>query len=185
MLRMIVVAFTVLLALVGFGQFDASHSTGYDPLPMSEPTPVEKFMHQIAMIESYDHNRGIRHDVVNPFGMMGKYQFSPTTVRMLGFRHSKNEFLKNPHLQDSVMLTYMYVNQQELEQLIDRYEGKTVKGVKMTRATILAGAHFAGSGGMRKFLTDPNDEGVKDAFGTTLPVYMKKFSNIHLPPIIL
>ncbi len=36
--------------------------------------------------------------VVNRFGMMGKYQFDPRTVKVLGFNISKNQFLRNPEL---------------------------------------------------------------------------------------
>jgi hypothetical protein len=175
MLRMIAVVTLLLLALVG-NMLRVDHVA----LPHSEPTAVERFMQEVAKIES-----GGNYRVVNQYGMLGKYQFSPSTIRMLGFTHSKQEFLKNPHLQDTVMVKYIYVNQQELEHLIERYEGKTVKGVKITRATILAGAHFAGSGGVRRFLTNPDDVGIIDGNGMKLPVYMSKFKNVHLPPITL
>lgn len=175
MLRMFAVVTLLLLVLVG-NIFKIDHVT----LPHSEPTALEQFMQKVAKIESGDNHR-----VVNQYGMLGKYQFSPSTIRLLGFHQSKQEFLKNPHLQDTVMVKYIYVNQQELEHLIERYEGKTVKGVKLTRASILAGAHFAGSGGVRRFLTNPDDVGIIDGNGMTLPVYMSKFKNVHLPPITL
>ena len=146
-------------------------------IPMSEPTPVELFMKRIAMIES-----GGNHRVTNEFGMMGKYQFSPSTVRLLGFNVTQREFLQNPHLQDTVMLAYMKVNHRELQSLITKYDGKVVRGVKVTRAGILAGAHFAGSHGLRQYLngTGPN---VTDARGTTVGKYMAYFSNFQLPMI--
>jgi hypothetical protein len=174
MIRMLAIVTMLLLALVG-NMFRGDQQE----LPQSEPTAIEQFMQKIAAIES-----GGNHRVVNQYGMMGKYQFSPTTVRMLGFRHSKHEFLQNPHLQDTVMLQYMRVNEQELEALIARYEGQTIKGVKITRASILAGAHFAGSGGVRRFLTNAGDEGTIDGNGMRLPVYMNKFKNFHLPPMM-
>ena len=146
-------------------------------IPMSEPTPVELFMKRIAMIES-----GGNHRVTNEFGMMGKYQFSPSTVRLLGFNVTQREFLQNPHLQDTVMLAYMKVNHRELQSLITKYDGKVVRGVKVTRAGILAGAHSAGSHGLRQYLngTGPN---VTDARGTTVGKYMAYFSNFQLPMI--
>jgi hypothetical protein len=164
----------LLLALVG-NMFRVNLSE----FAQSEPTAIEMFMQEIGKIES-----GGNHTVVNQYGMMGKYQFSPSTVRMLGFYHSKREFLQNPHLQDTVMLQYMKVNERELESLITRYDGKTVKGVKITRAVILAGAHFAGSGGVRRFLTNVDDEGTIDGNGMRLPVYMNKFKNFNLPPMM-
>lgn len=142
---------------------------------LSEPTPVELFMKRVAWIES-----GGKHTVTNEFGMMGKYQFSPSTVRVLGFKVTQKEFLRNSKLQDSVMLAYMKANHRELAPLIRKYNGKVVNGVKITRAGILAGAHFAGSHGVRAYLTG-NGSNVTDARGTTMTKYMSYFSNFNLP----
>lgn len=146
-------------------------------LPLSKPTPVELFMRRVAWIES-----GGNHRVMNEFGMMGKYQFSPSTVRVLGFNVSKQQFLRDSKLQDSVMLAYMKANHRELAPLIKRYDGKVINGVKVTRAGILAGAHFAGSHGVRAYLTGAGHN-VTDARGTTLTKYMAYFSNFNLPTI--
>ena len=144
---------------------------------MSQPTPTELFMRRVAYIES-----GGKHTITNEFGMMGKYQFSPNTVRVLGFNVSRKQFLQDSKLQDSVMLAYMKANHRELAPLIRKYNGKVVNGVKVTRAGILAGAHFAGSGGVRAFLTGrgPN---ITDARGTTITKYMSYFSHFNLPQI--
>lgn len=146
-------------------------------LPLSKPTPVELFMRRVAWIES-----GGNHRVTNEFGMMGKYQFSPSTVRVLGFNVSRQQFLRDSKLQDSVMLAYMKANHRELAPLIRRYDGKVINGVKVTRAGILAGAHFAGSHGVRAYLTGVGHN-VTDARGTTLTKYMAYFSNFNLPTI--
>jgi hypothetical protein len=58
-----------------------------------------------------------------------------------------------------------------------------VKGVRITRASILAGAHFAGAGGVKAFLTNTNPVGTVDGFGMSLAQYMKHFNNFHLPPL--
>jgi Transglycosylase SLT domain len=149
----------------------------YNKIPMSEPTQVEKFMHKIALIES-DNN----HKVVNEFGMMGKYQFAPSTVRALGFRVSGREFLNNPELQDSVMVKYMKENQRELSWVITRYDGKKFNGVKVTRAGIIAAAHFSGTGGVVKYFRE-GGSGISDARGTTVKKYMSYFSDFSLPEI--
>lgn len=146
-------------------------------IPLSKPTPTELFMRKVALIES-----GGKHTVTNEFGMMGKYQFSPSTVRVLGFKVSQREFLRNSHLQDTVMMAYMKANHRELEPLINRYNGKVVNGVKVTRAGILAGAHFAGSHGVKQYFNGTG-QNVTDARGTTLTKYMTYFSNFHLPRI--
>lgn len=147
---------------------------------LSEPTPVEQFMDKIAEIET----PGGGYQTVNRYGMMGRYQFSPSTVKVLGYSISKSEFLRNKEIQDSVMVTYMRENEKTLQQLINRYNGRTVKGIKITRASILAGAHFAGSNGVVQFLTNNSNTGTIDANGTTLRKYMSYFSNFHLPSLI-
>jgi hypothetical protein len=146
---------------------------------LSNPTPVEQFMDKIAEIET----PGGGYQTVNKYGMMGRYQFSPNTVKVLGFNVSRSEFLQNKEIQDSVMVAYMRANEQTLHSIIRQYEGKIIKGIKITRASILAGAHFAGSNGVVKFLTNNNHTGTVDGFGTSLRTYMARFSNFHLPPL--
>lgn len=146
-------------------------------IPLSKPAPVELFMKRIAMIES-----GGKYTITNELGMMGKYQFSPGTVRALGFKVSQKEFLRNPQLQDSVMFAYMKANHDELKPIINKYNGKTVNGIKITRAGILAGAHFAGTSGVTAYLRGQNGN-FTDARGTTITKYMGYFSNFYLPEI--
>jgi hypothetical protein len=168
------IALTVILAVGTSSKIYVPEST-----VLSEPTPVEQFMDKIAAIET----PGGGYQTVNKYGMMGRYQFSPSTVKVLGYNVSKSEFLRNSELQDSVMVAYMHANERTLEHLIHRYEGKTVKGVRITRASILAGAHFAGSNGVVKFLTNNSHTGTVDGFGTSLKTYMSRFSDFHLPPL--
>lgn len=148
-------------------------------IPHSEPTPIEQFMERVASIET----PGGGYKTVNRFGMLGRYQFSPSTIHVLGYNVSKSKFLNTPELQDSVMVAYMAANERELEHLINRYEGRKFKGIKITRASILAGAHFAGSNGVKTFFSNNNIEGTKDAFGTSLKYYMSQFSDFNLPPL--
>ena len=150
-------------------------------IPHSEPTPIEQFMDRVADIET----PGGGYKTVNRFGMLGRYQFSPSTIRVLGFNVNRTKFLNTPELQDSVMLAYMAANERELQPLISKYNGRRFKGIKITRASILAGAHFAGSRGVQIFFTTDTHDGTKDAFGTSLRKYMSEFSDFHLPPITL
>jgi hypothetical protein len=95
------------------------------------------------------------------------------------------QFLQNEDIQDTVMLAYMKANYRELKHLIDRYDGKTKHGIKITRAGILAGAHFAGSGGVYTYLTSDDKHGIIDGNGTSIRKYMSSFSNFKLPPLSL
>jgi len=145
----------------------------------SEPTQIEKFMDRIAYIET----AGAGYQIVNKYGMMGRYQFSPTTVKAVGIAVTNQQFLQNKELQDTAMVRLMRLNEQLLSPYIRRYEGRTVKGVRINRASILAGAHFAGANGVKLFLTNDNPLGTVDGFGTSLKKYMSYFSDFHLPPL--
>jgi hypothetical protein len=113
--------------------------------------------------------------------MMGRYQFSPNTVRGLGFNVEKERFLSDPRLQDSVMLEYMRANARDLRHIIDRYDGKEFKGVRISRAGVIAAAHLVGSGEVRRYFSDASDMvGRTDANGTSLRNYMETFNNYKL-----
>lgn len=144
----------------------------------SEPTELEKFLDHMAERESDN-----TPTVVNRFGMMGKYQFHPNTIKVLGFRISNKQFLSNPELQDSVMVAYLRANNKELNTLITKYENKKFKGVRVTRSGVLAAAHLCGSGNIKKFFTNPYYEGCSDANDTNAREYMRTFSIYNLKKI--
>ena len=142
------------------------------------PEDIRFFMELIAEIES----NGIYH-VTNEFGMLGRYQFNPTTIRELGYSVTHRQFLSNASLQDSVMYSYMKYNDYHLGELIEQYEGTVINGVRISRAAILAGAHFSGTGGMRRYLVSHGNEDYNrvDAFGTSLRYYMSRLAHIDVP----
>jgi hypothetical protein len=135
---------------------------------------VEEFNRRIAKIESRN-----KHTAVNKRGThFGLYQFSVPTIKMLGFKNiTIKQFINNPRLQHDVMLANTKFNQQILHKEIEKFDGKIVNGVRVTRAGILAGAHLAGPGNVKKFLrsgrnfTDGN---------ISIARYMEKFSNVQL-----
>jgi hypothetical protein len=144
----------------------------------SEPTELEKFLDHMAERESDNTPH-----VVNRFGMMGKYQFHPNTVKVLGFRVTRNQFLSNPELQDSVMVAYLRSNNKELNTLITKYENKKFKGVKVTRSGVLAAAHLAGSTNVKLFFQNDDVNGRTDANGTSIREYMQTFAIYNLKKI--
>lgn len=167
----------LLFALVGFKSLDKIHVP--NGVVLSEPTPVERFMNRIAEIETPSGG----YQTVNRFGMMGRYQFSYQTIRAVGLDITKQQFLLDKELQDTAMVRLMRLNEQNLSEYITQYEGSTVKGVYITRASILAGAHFAGANGVKAFLTNTDSVGTVDGFGMSLARYMQYFNNFHLPPL--
>ena len=138
-----------------------------------------RFLEAIAHFESND-----RYDVVNPYGFLGRYQFSPITIRHLGYDILNEDFLRNKRLQDEVMLAYMRENYVSLRPYIEQYNNTNYKGIYITTSSILAGAHFAGPTGMRRFLLSRSDSvGKTDANGMTLRRYMTKFSDYNVEEV--
>jgi hypothetical protein len=118
---------------------------------------------------------------VSRTGYLGRYQFHPKTLRSLGIIVSPQEFLANPQLQDSAMIAYMRMNARELQSIIKKYNGKTVNGVYITKAGILAGAHLVGSGGILAFFYPSRyDYRVVDGNGVHVSQYMTKFAGYDL-----
>ena len=138
-----------------------------------------RFLEAIALFESNN-----RYDVVNPYGFLGRYQFSPTTIRHLGYDILNEDFLRNARLQDEIMLAYMRENYVSLRPYIEEYNNTNYKGMYITTSSILAGAHFAGAMGMKRFLLNKLDSiGTVDANGMTLRRYMTKFSDYNVEEV--
>ena len=141
--------------------------------PPKEVHELQELMDAIGELESNG-----RYDVVNRFGFMGKYQFSPRTLRYLGYDVTKEQFLNSPQLQDSAMVQYLRDNYTNLQHHILVYGYTTHNGVYITPSSILAGAHFAGARGMKRFLE--NNVGTTDSNGMTITRYMEKFTDYEL-----
>ena len=140
---------------------------------------ILRFLEAIALFESNN-----RYDVVNPYGFLGRYQFSPTTIRHLGYDILNEDFLRNARLQDEIMLAYMRENYVSLRPYIEEYNNTNYKGMYITTSSILAGAHFAGAMGMKRFLLNKLDSiGTVDANGMTLRRYMTKFSDYNVEEV--
>lgn len=121
---------------------------------------------------------GNRYDVINKFGYLGKYQFGKATLKGLGYNISPEEFINNPSLQEEAMIKLLQHNKKKLNKLITKYDGKTVHGVLVTESGILAAAHLAGQGNVKKFLRRGKD--FQDGFGTKMTSYILQFNNYSL-----
>ena len=140
---------------------------------------ILRFLEAIALFESNN-----RYDVVNSYGFLGRYQFSPRTIKHLGYDVLNEEFLRNKRLQDEIMLAYMRENYVSLRPYIEEYNNTNHKGMYITTSSILAGAHFAGAMGMKRFLLNKLDSiGTVDANGMTLRKYMTKFSDYNVEEV--
>lgn len=133
----------------------------------------DQFLNDIGFRES-----GNRYAVVNQFGYMGKYQFGKSTLRTLKIKVTRDAFLNSPDLQEYAMEQNLIYNKKKLLKYIKLYEGETVHGILITESGILAAAHLAGPGSVRKFFRRGSE--FKDGFGTSMTSYLKEFSGYDL-----
>ncbi|MCC1484779.1 peptidoglycan-binding protein LysM [Winogradskyella immobilis] len=115
---------------------------------------------------------------VNTFGYLGKYQFGKETLKMIGV-YNPNQFLANPELQEKAFIAYSQRNKWILRKDISRFVGKTIAGIEVTESGMLAAAHLAGAGSVKKFLRSYGENNFADGFGTTVSYYMKRFSGYN------
>ena len=120
------------------------------------------------------YEKGI-YNIINSYGYIGKYQFAPNSLSAIGVTDIEG-FRKNAKLQEEAFLAYTARNKWLLRNYIDKYEGKVINGVKVTESGVLAAAHLAGAGNVKKYLRTKGSHQVNDAFGTTLQLYLKRFS---------
>lgn len=116
-----------------------------------------------------------KYHVVNRFGYMGKYQFGKGTLNMIGV-YDTSDFLTDTRLQEAAFDAYVAKNKWILRRDIKRFEGRVIGGVRVTESGILAAAHLAGAGNVKKYLRSGGAMAFQDAFGTSIRYYLKKFS---------
>ena len=134
---------------------------------------LQRFLTDIGFRES-----GNRYDITNKWGYMGKYQFGRSTLKGLGFKVTKQEFLNNPQLQEEAMMALLLHNKEKLQKYIDVFDGQTVNGMLITESGILAAAHLAGPGNVKRYFKKGKQ--FKDGNGTKLTSYLINFSGYKL-----
>lgn len=112
---------------------------------------------------------------VNTLGYLGKYQFGVTTLELLGIKNP-DLFLKSPVLQEKAFLANTKRNKWVLRRDIKRFVGKKIDGILVTESGILAAAHLAGPGNVKRYLRSYGALDSQDAYGTDILSYMDKFS---------
>lgn len=115
---------------------------------------------------------------VGKYGHLGKYQFSASTLRGLGYDVDRAEFLDSPNLQEEAMIKLLLHNKQLLSRYIGVYSGREVGGVLVTESGVLAVAHLLGYSGALRFLTGGED--LADGLGTKASDYMSMFGGYEL-----
>jgi len=120
-----------------------------------------------------------RYNIVNKWGYMGKYQFGRKTLNALGYKNISNEqFLANHKLQEEAMLKLLKHNKHILRREIKKYCGTEKHGVYITESGLLAAAHLAGPGNVKKWLR--RGKRFRDGLGTDLVEYLVLFGNYKI-----
>lgn len=115
-----------------------------------------------------------RYKMINSLGYMGKYQFGLQALKAVGINNTA-AFLNNPKLQEIAFRVLLSKNKSQLKEEIKKYEGKIIKGIKITESGLLAAAHLGGAGSVRKFLRSNGESTIKDGYGTSVRSYIKAF----------
>jgi len=121
----------------------------------------------------FKESRG-NYKTVNEYGYLGKYQFGKGTLELIGVYNTQS-FIDSPELQEAAFYANASRNKWILRRDIKRFVGKNINGIVITESGILAAAHLAGPGSVKKYLRSWGATAFSDAFGTTLGYYMKKF----------
>ena len=120
---------------------------------------------------------------VNDFGYLGKYQFGKETLKLIGI-YTPNQFLYSPEMQEKAFLANTERNKWILRKDISRFVGKWINGIEITESGILAAAHLAGPGSVKKYLRSYGKNGFSDAYGTSISYYMKRFSGYDTSVVV-
>ncbi len=183
----------LLFALVLFSlmAFTTVNRTKTSPIPLElnvSPIVFNEIKVKEIEIKIKGHNQflkaighresGNRYNIVNKYGYMGKYQFGKSTLKGLGFKVTQDEFLNSPHIQEKAMQALLEHNHKKLKKQIKKYCGQTINGVYITESGVLAAAHLAGQGNVKKFFRRGYE--FKDGFGTKMTTYMEQFSGYYL-----
>lgn len=116
---------------------------------------------------------------INTLGYLGKYQFGIGTLQLIGV-YNATRFLNDPVLQEKAFHTNIARNKWILRKDIARYVGKRIKGVEITESGILAAAHLAGPGNVKKYLRSHGELNTNDDYGSNIHYYIRKFSGYDI-----
>lgn len=181
---------TFILSGFGFSPFRVSVP---EPLKVKQPTSVlfPKDKTAITEIEivppfagtgftgfkealAFKESKG-NYFAVNTFGYLGKYQFGMGTLELMGV-NSEHQFLNDPVLQEKVFHINIARNKWILRRDIKRFAGIRISGIEITESGMLAAAHLAGAGNVKRYLRSLGNKDVMDDFGTNIAEYMKEFA---------
>ena len=120
---------------------------------------------------------------VNRLGYLGKYQFGRSTLNWVGI-YNTSRFLNSPLLQEKAFEALISKNKWVLREYIDKFDGQSINGVKITESGLLAAAHLGGAGNVIKFLDSNGEIVFEDANRVPITKYMKRFVDYDVSEIL-
>ena len=131
---------------------------------------------------AYKESRG-NYYIVNELGYLGKYQFGIGTLELVGI-YNVDHFLSNPELQEKAFITNIARNKWILRRDIEKYTGLKIGNFHITESGIIAAAHLAGPGNVKKYLRTLGANDISDDYGTSISSYIKLFSGYDISMIL-
>lgn len=154
---------------------------------------LEDFLNDLGACES-----GGNYKALNKYGYAGKYQMGEAALIDAGYYkknsciynndwsgsfigrdgvNSLQDFLNSPMAQENAQIVFKKKQWGYLKAVgANQYSGQIINGYKITDSGLLAGAHLKGAGSVIEYLKSCGKCIGKDAFGTSLESYMKKFA---------
>jgi hypothetical protein len=119
---------------------------------------------------------------INTLGYLGKYQFGKNTLAFYG-QENTSCFMNDPALQERIFFHNTARNKWILRRDIKRYVGVKMNGILISESGILAAAHLAGAGNVKKYLRSWGSQNFTDAYQTSIEDYLVLFSGFNLGDI--
>lgn len=153
----------------------------------------QQFLEDLGARES-----GGNYKALNEYGYAGKYQMGEAALIDSGYYkkttrrynndwcgeftgkdgvNSLQDFLNNPQAQENAQIIFKKKQWSYLKAVgAAKYLGRIINGYEITPSGLLAGAHLKGAGSVIEYLKSNGANIGKDAFGTSVESYMKKFA---------
>ena len=141
----------------------------------------------------------------NKFGYIGAYQIGEAVLNDLGYYNeegskpnyynndwsgkftgkdginSTDDILNDPWIQDKMIKDYHDLVWSRLKKKgADKYLGKKINGVELTKSGMTAAAHLKGDTSLMNYLRADGKMEAKDAFGTDIMEYITKFGGYDI-----
>ena len=87
-------------------------------------------------------------------------------------------------MQEKAFEALISKNKWVLREYIDKFDGQSINGVKITESGLLAAAHLGGAGNVIKFLDSNGEIVFEDANRVPITKYMKRFVDYDVSEIL-